>query len=103
MNPNINISKLLKKRRKECNMRQHHIVEKIEGLQRATYGSYEEGRATPNIYLLIKIARVMGYTSLDKFLFDIGDIHQQHEVLGRYYAANEYEREVVDKILNIKL
>ena len=47
--------------RKQKNLRQKQIAH-LAKLKTCTYAAYEEGRATPRPAVLLRIARVLGYT-----------------------------------------
>jgi len=101
MNHSVNIAQLLKQRRSEAGMSQKEISTRCD-INPSTYGAYEEGRATPNIHLLMKIAMNFGFTSLDEFLDDglCGTFNLP--IVRAYYSSGELERKVIDRILNIE-
>lgn len=101
MKPEINLPEILRQRRREANMVQREVAQRLN-LTTGCYGSYEEGRATPDIFTLIRIATVFGYGSLDRFLEIANeDLITTLPVLKAYYSGSEEERRIIDRILNI--
>lgn len=100
MNPEIDITIVLKKRRAESSFTQGEIAE-LADIGRSRYGSYEEGRAEPDISTLIKIANACGYNSLDGFL-EIDKTNGQAGWVMAYLRLSHTKRKIVDFILNIK-
>lgn len=101
MTINLDIPSILKQRRKEANKTQKEVADLI-GKSTSVYGSYEEGRATPDIHLLIIIARVLGYNSLDVFLDNEVSYPCVSPIEKKYFQASNDKKKIVDFILNIK-
>jgi len=70
----MEFSKKLKTIRKGLGLTQEAFAEKL-GVTRASIGSYEEARATPNYQVLVQIADLAGI-SIDEILRDDGENHE---------------------------
>jgi transcriptional regulator with XRE-family HTH domain len=62
------IGNRLKYFREKLKISQSQLAEKI-GMQKRSYGKYEEGEAEPSIYTLKKLCEIFS-TSLDEFMKD---------------------------------
>ncbi|MCI8713226.1 MAG: helix-turn-helix transcriptional regulator [Ruminococcus sp.] len=60
------IGKNLRKLRMEKNMSQTYVAQKLF-IQRQTLSAYERGKNTPDIYILMELARIYE-TSLDELI-----------------------------------
>lgn len=95
----INIPQRLKAIRESRKLTQAKVATAI-GVKRGTYQTYEEGRATPGIPLLIKLSSFYGFYSLDQLL-GIEEEKQQQEVIKAYHSVEPEKRRIVDFILNL--
>lgn len=95
----INIPQRLKSVRESRRLTQEKVAAGI-GSKRGTYQTYEEGRATPGIPILIKLSIFYGYNSLDQLL-GITEEKEQPPVLTAYHSADEQKRKIVDLVLNL--
>jgi len=97
----INIPQRLKDLRDTHKRTQEKVAAGI-GVNRKTYQSYEEGRATPPIPVLIKISAFYGYYSLD-VLLGMEGVKEQEQTgfVKAYHSADMEKRKIVDFILNL--
>lgn len=95
----INIPQRLKAVRESRGLTQQKVAAGI-GSKRGTYQTYEEGRATPGIPILMKLSIFYGFYSLDQLL-GITEETEQPEVAKAYHSADEQKRKIVDLVLNL--
>lgn len=103
LNTDINIGEIIRKHRADLNISQRELASMC-GISHPTIGAYEEGRGTPSLFNLIKLAKGLGFTSFDDFL---GKSIQQEDVKAKqivqaYKDVPADKRAIVDFILNIK-
>lgn len=97
----INIPQRLKTIRESRNLTQLKIANAI-GMKRGTYQTYEEGRASPGIPVLIKLSTFYGFNSLDQLLgMEEGKEQEQPPLLAAYHSVDLEKRKIVDFILNL--
>jgi transcriptional regulator with XRE-family HTH domain len=63
----MNISGILRHRRAESGLGQKEVANLI-GIPRPRYAKYEEGRATPSIITLRKLATLYGYQKIEDWI-----------------------------------
>lgn len=100
---NIYLPVILKSHRCRLEITQEEMA-RLAYISRPAYASYEEGRAEPSLGVLIRIAKVAGYSSLDDFLSlkdaDISD-RKAHILYERYNRMRPEQRKIVDFIMNL--
>lgn len=102
MTTNLNIAQRLKELRRQHGYTQKQVVT-ATGITRASYGAYEENRATPPLSFLLQLSKFYGLHSLDQLLgLTIENKKTKDELLTAYYMADPDKRKIVDFILNLK-
>ena len=97
----INIPLRLKGLRESHKRTQEKVAAGV-GVKRKTYQAYEEGRATPPIPILIKIAAFYGLYSLDQLLgMEELKEHEPSGFMKAYHSVDLEKRKIVDFILNL--
>lgn len=99
----INIPQRLKAVRESRKLNQEKVANGI-GIKRSTYASYEEGRATPSIQLLIQLAFFYDFNSLDQLLgisIEEEKNTDKSSFSEAYHAIDPERRKIVDFVLNL--
>ncbi|WP_082759869.1 helix-turn-helix domain-containing protein [Abyssisolibacter fermentans] len=100
----------LKDLRKKYNFTQKDLAEKL-GLTPAAIGLYEQGRRTPDVELIVKIAKIFDI-STDYLLIDsdtkpaiipdeLKELGVQYIALAKSFKDNEIPPEDVEKLLKV--
>jgi len=97
----INIHQRLKGLREGRRLTQLKVATAIN-IKPKTYQAYEEGRGTPGIPTLIKLASFYGFHSID-ILLGLEEFQQKEEqqLMQAYYSTEPEKRKIVDFILNL--
>jgi len=99
----VNIPQRLKSIRESRKLTQEKIANGI-GIKRSAYASYEEGRATPPIPLLIKLAFFYKLNSLDQLLgisIEVEMAQESNSFNNAYHSIDPERRKIVDFVLNL--
>lgn len=99
MEKTIDIPSILIDLRKSNGLTQKQVAQKL-WIKPGTYNSWECGRATPSIGLLIRISKVYGLSGLDELL-GISEDQAREEIVDRFFRAPEKIQEIVRTALDL--
>jgi len=88
--------------RKEYSLTQNDAAKKI-GITRSRLGSYEEGRAFPNVDVLVKIAEAYKIKDVIYFISGkaIDGLNNNGQLITKYNTLTGKEKKAVDILLGI--
>jgi transcriptional regulator with XRE-family HTH domain len=94
----INIGEKIRKARLEKNISQNELT-KLINAGKLTISQYERGKSTPNLFILLKIAKALGKPI--SYFFEEEEDTERDELINMIISLSKEERKVIKGFINM--